>query len=140
MTVSYLDTSAALKLIAQESHSLAFARFYDGHADGNWVSSALLQIELVRAVRRGLPDAWGDAHDLLDAVDMMSIDDDVIDAAMSEPDRMLRSLDAIHVTTARILGGSPTGLAMCDDRLATAARAAGIDVVTPRDPPAGDPG
>ena len=64
--------------------------------------------------------------------DYVSIDDEVVEAAMNEPDRMLRSLDAIHLATARVLGPDLTGLVTYDDRLATAANDAGIPVVAPR--------
>jgi predicted nucleic acid-binding protein len=52
---------------------------------------------------------------------------------MNEPDRMLRSLDAIHLATARIFGSELGALATYDDRLAAAARDAGITVIDPRD-------
>ena len=132
MSLYYLDTSAALKLLAEESHSRAFAAFYDQSAGASWVSSALLRIELIRAVARVMPAALPAARDLLLAFDYVSIDDEVVDAAMNEPDRMLRSLDAIHLATARVLGSDLAGLATYDDRLATAARDAGIPVVDPR--------
>jgi predicted nucleic acid-binding protein len=51
---------------------------------------------------------------------------------MNEPDRMLRSLDAIHLATARVLGPDLDGLATYDDRLAAAAKDAGIPVIEPR--------
>ncbi|MBN1174968.1 MAG: type II toxin-antitoxin system VapC family toxin [Micromonosporaceae bacterium] len=133
MTLYYIDTSAALKLLAEESHSRAFATFYDEHAQASWVSSALLRIEVIRAVTRVLPAALPEARDLLLAFHYVSIDDEVVDAAMNEPDRMLRSLDVIHLATARVLGSDLDGLATYDDRLVTAAKDAGIPVVTPRD-------
>ena len=52
MTLYYIDTSAALKLLAEESHSCAFVKFYDESAGASWVSSALLRIEVIRAVSR----------------------------------------------------------------------------------------
>jgi predicted nucleic acid-binding protein len=52
---------------------------------------------------------------------------------MNEPDRMLRSLDAIHLATARLLGADLAGLVTYDDRLASAARDARITVIDPRD-------
>lgn len=52
---------------------------------------------------------------------------------MNEPDRMLRSPDAIHLATARVLGPDLDGLVTYEDRLATAAKDAGIPVVEPRD-------
>ena len=133
MSLYYIDTSAALKLLAEESHSRSFAAFYDGSAGASWVSSALLRIEVIRAVARVLPAALPDARDLLLAFDYVSIDDEVVDAAMNEPDRMLRSLDAIHLATARVLGPDLDGLATYDDRLAAAAKDTGIPVVAPRD-------
>jgi predicted nucleic acid-binding protein len=133
VSLYYIDTSAALKLLAEESHSRTFAAFYDKNASASWVSSVLLRIEVIRAVGRVMPVALPDARDLLLAFDYISIDDEIVDAAMNEPDRMLRSLDAIHLATARLLGPDLDGLATYDDRLATAARDAGIPVVEPRD-------
>ena len=133
MSLYYIDTSAALKLLAEESNSLAFAAFYDDNASASWVSSALLRIEVVRAVTRVIPAALPDARSLLLAFDYVSIDDEVVDAAMNEPDRMLRSLDAIHLATARVLGSDLDGLATYSGRLASAAKDAGIPVVDPRD-------
>lgn len=132
MSLYYIDTSAALKLLAEESHSRAFAAFYDESAGASWVSSALLRIEIIRAVSRVMPAALPDARALLLAFDYVSIDDEVVDAAMNEPDRMLRSLDAIHLATARVLGPDLDGLATYDDRLAAAAKDAGIPVIDPR--------
>jgi predicted nucleic acid-binding protein len=133
VSLYYIDTSAALKLLAEESHSRAFAAFYDKSEGASWVSSALLRIEVVRAVSRVMPAALPDARAMLLAFDYVSIDDEVIDAATNEPDRMLRSLDAIHLATARVLGPDLDGLATYDDRLAVAAKDAGISVVDPRD-------
>jgi predicted nucleic acid-binding protein len=82
-------------------------------------------------VTRAMPAVLPDARELLLAFDYVSIDDEVVDAAMNEPDRMLRSLDAIHLATARVLGPDLTGLATYDDRLANAAHDAGIHVVAP---------
>jgi hypothetical protein len=133
VSVYCVDTSAALKLLAEETHSRAFARFYDQSAGATWVSSALLRIEVIRAVGRVMPAALPDARDLLLAFDYVTVDDEVVEAAMNEPDRMLRSLDAIHLATARIFGSELSALATYDDRLAAAAKDAGITVIDPRD-------
>ncbi|MBB5788627.1 PIN domain-containing protein [Jiangella mangrovi] len=131
MSVFYLDTSAALKLLADEEHSAAFAGFYDANASASWVSSALLRVEVVRAVARALPAALPDARDLLTAFDFIAIDDDIVERAMDEPDRMLRSLDAIHLATARVLDADLDALVTYDDRLAAAAVDAGMTVLKP---------
>lgn len=52
---------------------------------------------------------------------------------MNEPDRMLRSLAAIHLTTARILAPELDALVTYDDRLARATADAGLVAVSPRD-------
>jgi uncharacterized protein len=132
VSLYYIDISAALKLLAEESHSRTFAAFYDESAGASWVSSALLRIEVIRAVSRAMPAALPDARALLLAFDYVSIDDEVVEAAMNEPDRMLRSLAAIHLATARVLGPDLDGLATYDDRLAVAAKDAGIPVIDPR--------
>lgn len=51
---------------------------------------------------------------------------------MAKADRLLRSLDAIHLATARLLGPELTALLTYDDRLAKAAADAGIPVLAPR--------
>ena len=132
MSLYYADTSAVIKPLVEESHSKAFAAFYDAHADAEWVSSALLRIELTRAVTRALPVLLPDARDLLLAFSFVAIDD-VVEGAMNEPDRGLRSRDAIHLATARILGEDLDAIVSYDDRLLKAATDAGLATVSPRD-------
>jgi predicted nucleic acid-binding protein len=133
VSLYYADTSAVIKLLAEESHSKAFAAFYDSHADAEWVSSALLRIELVRTVARAAPAFLLDARDLLSAFSYVAIDDEVVEAAMNEPDRALRSLDAIHLATARILAEDLDGLVTYNARLAKAASDAGLAALSPQD-------
>jgi uncharacterized protein len=133
VSVYYADTSAAIKLLAEETDSRAFAAFYDAHADAEWVSSALLQVEVTRAVARVMPALLPEARDLLLAFSYVAIDDDIIDGAMNEPDRGLRSLDAIHLATARIFAPELDAIATYDDRLIKAANDAGLATVSPRD-------
>jgi uncharacterized protein len=45
MSLYYADTSAVIKLLIEESHSKALAAFYDGLADAEWVSSALMILD-----------------------------------------------------------------------------------------------
>ena len=133
MSLYYADTSAVIKLLAEGTNSEAFTTFYDNHDDAEWVSSALLRIEVIRAVARVAPALLPDARDLLTAFSYIAIDDDIVDAATDEPDRALRSLDAIHLATARLLAPELDGLVSYDDRLTKAATDAGLPVVSPRD-------
>jgi len=133
MALYYLDTSAAFKLLAAEEHAEAFLAFYREHRSDNWISSDLLGIEVSRAVARTWPALIPDAQRLLDAFEYVQIDEDVVRTSMVEPDRLLRSLDAIHLATARLLGPELTALVTYDERLATAAVEAGVAVLAPRD-------
>lgn len=131
MSFYYVDTSAAIKLLVEETYSKEFAAFYDDHASAEWVSSALLRIELTRAVFRVRPALLPDARDLLTAFSYIAIDNEIVDAAINEPDRGLRSLDAIHLATARVLVPELDALVAYDDRLIRAATDAGLVTVAP---------
>ena len=131
MKLCYADTSAVVKLLVEETHSKAFAAFYDENADAEWVSSALLRIEVTRAVARALPVLLREARDLLTAFSYVAIDDDIVDGATNEPDRALRSLDAIHLATARIFAPELDCLVSYDERLVRAAADAGLRTVSP---------
>lgn len=131
MTLYYADTSAVIKLLVEESHSRAFAAFYDGHTDSEWVSSALLRIEVTRAVIRAMPALLPDARDLLLAFSYIAIDDDIVEGAVNEPDRSLRSLDAIHLATATRLGADLGDIVTYDERMAAAALSMGYKVSAP---------
>jgi len=127
----YADTSAVIKLLVEETHSTAFAAFYDAHANAEWVSSALLRIEVTRAVARAMPALLPDARDLLSAFSSIAIDNDIVEGAMNEPDRSLRSLDAIHLATLRVLAQELDALVTYDDRLIRAATDAGLVTISP---------
>ena len=131
MSLYYADTSAVIKLLVEETHSKAFAAFYDDHADAEWVSSALLRIEVTRAVTRAMPALLPGARDLLTAFSYIAIDDDIVAAAMSEPGRGLRSLDAIHLATARLLMSELDAMVSYDDGLLRAANEAGMATASP---------
>jgi predicted nucleic acid-binding protein len=133
VSLYYADTSAVIKLLVEETDSTAFAAFYDTHASAEWVSSALLRIEVGRAVARAMPTLLPEARDLLLAFSCIAIDDDIVEGAMNEPDRMLRSLDAIHLATARILAPELDALVTYNDRLLRAAGDAGLVTISPRD-------
>jgi hypothetical protein len=133
VSLFYADTSAVIKLLVEETHSKAFAAFYDAHPDAEWVSSALLKIEVTRAVTRARPALLPDARDLLLAFSCIAMDEDIVQGAMNEPDRGLRSLDAIHLATARVLGPDLDAVVSYDGRLTRAANEAGLATLSPQD-------
>lgn len=126
---TYLDSSAIVKLAVAEPQTPALRRYLARRRP--LVSSALARTEVHRAllpfgepaVRRGL--------DVLSRIDLVRINDRVLADAGELLPAELRSLDAIHLATARLFGGTLARLVTYDDRLADAARVLGITVVAP---------
>ena len=97
-----------------------------------WVSSALIEVELPRALRRSDPRLIADAPALVARVARYEIDDVVRAAAAAYPDPDLRSLDAIHLATAKaVFGNSLTAFVAYDERLLAAAADQGLAVERP---------
>jgi uncharacterized protein len=131
VSVFYVHTSAVIKLLVDETHTSAMAAFYDEHEDWDWASSALLRIEVARAISRVQSALLPDARELLDFFSYIPVDDDIVERAMIEPDPGLRSLDAIHLATARLLADDLASLVSYDERLLAATSNAGLPVVSP---------
>lgn len=127
----YLDTSALLKLVRSEDHSAAFATFLTQHADEPQVSSVLIAIETRRAILRDAPASLPRADLLLTRVGQVGLGHAIVESAGRLPDPGLRSLDAIHVATALMLGSDLTSFVTYDKRLLASAAAVGLPAVRP---------
>jgi len=128
----YLDTAALVKLVRPELESTALADWLDERADQPWVSSALIEVELPRALRRVEPELLPDVPPVIARVARHEIDDTVRSTAASYPDPNLRSLDAIHLATAKgVFGPHLTAFVSYDQRLLAAAAAAGLPTASP---------
>lgn len=119
----YLDSSALLKLLVEEPESEALERWLQDHAGTPLVTSGLARVEVVRAVRRHDDGLVPAAHALADQLDTVPVSPSVLQRAADLPGG-LRSLDAVHVASALVLG-TPTVVAY-DHRLLAAARDAGL--------------
>lgn len=130
MTVYYLDTSAAVKLLTAEEGTKSLLRWLESHEDRVF-SSDLLRTELSRVARRTAPDLMVRARAILDALVIVTLSTELCErAAILEP-RLLRSLDAIHLAAAMEMGDDLRGLVTYDRRLAAGAESLGIRVLTP---------
>ena len=125
----YADTSAAFKLIKPELHSGALTDYLDGRED--LVSSTLLALELRRGALRSAPRTLPRVDVFLTRVEMVDMDLTLIESASRLPDPLLRSLDAIHVATALLLGADVDALVSYDNRMLAAAHAYGIPTICP---------
>jgi predicted nucleic acid-binding protein len=133
--VIYLDTSAAMKLVRIEAHSVELSEWLRQRSATPVLSSVLIEVELVRATRRGAPERVERAAEVLRGIGTVTLSAQVITRATSYADADLRSLDAIHLATAEhIVAVTQTPLeafVAYDDRLLAAVRNAGLAVVSP---------
>lgn len=128
MKTTYLDTSAAMKLLVEEDESAALLGALTGVTERRLVASWLLHAELHCAAGRNPAFVSSKAvGKVLDAVILVDITrGDLLTAGTLTP---LRSADAIHLATALRLGVDE--VATYDKELAAAAKAAGLAVLTP---------
>ena len=125
----YLDTSALAKLVVEEAESAALWAAITGGPD--LVSCDLARTELVRAVRRVLPELALRARDVLDTCTLVAVTARLFEAAGRLDPPLLRSLDAIHIAVALDLGDDVDALVTYDQRMADAAAANGLPVLSP---------
>lgn len=125
----YLDTSAFLKTVWAEPESAALLQAI---GDSPTVSSALLTVETRRSTIRVDPARLPRADLLLGEVTQIGLTDAVLESASRLPDPLLRTLDALHLATALLLGDELDVLMTYDERLAAAARNHRIPTASPR--------
>lgn len=126
----YLDTSAAVKLVVAEAESGAL-RAWLKRSSADVVSSDLLRTELLRATRRGAPDAMEHARAVLDSVTLLTMPTPVFERAGELDPGLLRSLDALHLASALQLGDDLEGIIAYDTRLLEAVKLHGITTISP---------
>lgn len=127
--VVYLDSSAIVKTIIREAESTALRRFLRSHAVH--ASSSLARAEVLRAVRRSDPAAVRQAHAAMQRLLLVELTDTLLtDAGLLDP-RLLRTLDALHLSAAKSLGPDLTSVVTYDARMAEAARGLGFAVEAP---------
>jgi predicted nucleic acid-binding protein len=126
--ISYLDTSAAMKLVVDEPQSEALTAELAGRDDRRLVSSWLLHTEMHCAVGRHPQDidiqAVGTVLDSVSLIDLTR--GDLLAAGTHAP---LRSNDAIHLAVALRVGADE--IVTYDGELIERAAAAGLPVSSP---------
>jgi predicted nucleic acid-binding protein len=135
MPLFYADASALAKVVLKEKDADVLRSFL---WDAELVSSELVLTEIPRAVRRAaaqipgfpLESALASAAELLESIALRPIDDSLLIGAGMLAEPTLRSLDAIHVTTA-IHIYPIDAFVTYDERQAAVARLAGLRTVAP---------
>jgi predicted nucleic acid-binding protein len=124
----YLDSSAFVKLVLPEPETPALAAVLQSVA--RLVSSEILEVEALRATRRGGGEI-ATARIQLAAVRLLPLSGAIRARACVLDPPAVRSLDAIHLATALSLGARLSGLYTYDERMLLAAREAGLDAHAP---------
>lgn len=128
----YVDSSALVKLVQHEAESDALRRYLRAHAGDQRVASELVRVEVVRSVLHGGPAAVAHARRQLARLHLVVMDRQLLDqAATLAPGSLLRSLDAIHLATAQLLGSELRSVITYDARMAQAAMGLGLTVAAP---------
>ena len=127
----YLDSSALLKLLFEESESAALDVWIAERIDTPLVTSEVANVEVVRATRRLDAQVVPAARALLSQLDLIPLTSALMKDAADTGDPVLRTLDAIHLASALSIGSELNGFVAYDHRLLAAAEAAGIEPIRP---------
>jgi predicted nucleic acid-binding protein len=132
---AYLDASALVKLAVHEAETPALE--HDALDREALFTSEVGAIELHRALgRTGRPKARAQAEAVLEAVFLANLTPAIRARAGRLEPVSLRTLDAIHIATAASLALADLDFITYDDRQAHGARAHGLRVLQPGQPPA----
>ena len=129
----YLDSSAIVKLVSLEAESPMLRDWLNAQRRP-WVTSALAEVEVPRALRRSAPEQLAAVPGVLARISRVDMDAAVRATAGAYVTATLRSLDAIHLASAEVLvaaGKSVTAFVTYDIRQAEAVAAVGIPVEAP---------
>ena len=129
--MNYFDSSSLLKLLFEERESADLERWMSEKSATPAVSSELVKIDVVRAARRLDPRVVPTARRLIAQLDLIPMSSDLVESA-AEVGGDVRSLDAIHLASAKSLGAALSVVVVHDLRLAAAVRDAGLPVVAAR--------
>jgi predicted nucleic acid-binding protein len=127
--LTYVDSSAIVKLAVAEPESRALRRFLSRRQP--LVSSALARTEVVRALMPSGMEAVLRGEEVLRRIALVRVNDRLLRAAGGMQPPQLRSLDAIHLASASELGPSVKQIVTYDERLTAAATAGGWSVAAP---------
>jgi len=121
-----------VKLVQKEAESEALQRYLRRHRLDERVTSVLARVEVVRAVQSGGAQAVAKARRQLARVHQVNLDRALLDSAAAvAPGTSLRSLDAIHLASALLVGADLQAIVTYDQRMAEAAGGMGFPVDAP---------
>jgi predicted nucleic acid-binding protein len=129
--VIYLDSAAVVKLVRIEPERDALLQWLEKRREIPLFSSALVEVEVPRALRRTDPAALPAVPATMARVYRLEIDDTVRATAAALADPQLPSLDAIHLATALLARSELEAFVTYDQRLLAAAGQLGLPTASP---------
>jgi predicted nucleic acid-binding protein len=118
-----------VKLVVEEPESGPLRALLE--RDPDQLASVIVEVEVVRAVRRAVPELTAQAQKVVSQIAVVEPTEAIrARAALLEP-ATLRSLDALHLATALEIRDELDGIVTYDERLAASARANGFSVLSP---------
>lgn len=130
MPVTYLDSSAIVKLVVGEPESAELRRYLRRRRPR--LSSALARTEVLRALLLAGDEVVSRGREVLARLDLVRVNDRVLEAAAVLLPTTVRSLDAVHLATAQQLGVDLGSVVTYDEGMAAAGKGLGLRVVSPR--------
>lgn len=128
MSLWYLDTSAAMKLVFEETESAVLARCIDDEQP-DLVACWLLETEMRRVAQREPILTQQIVSEFLEGVGLFEVPSSLFREAGVLPGAHLRTLDALHLTAAIRIGVDR--VVTYDSRMQESARSLGLNVFAP---------
>lgn len=120
-----------MKLVVAEAESESLREVLA--RDPDQLASAIVEVEVVRAVRRGAPELEPLAQRVVSQLTVVEVSEAIRARASLLDPPALRALDALHLATALELGDDLDAFVTYDRRLADAAKRAELQVLAPGD-------
>jgi predicted nucleic acid-binding protein len=127
--VTYIDSSALVKLVVEEPESGALRAYLRRRKV--LVSSALSRTEVLRTLLLEGDEVVARGRAVLGIVELIRVNDRILNEAGLLQPAEVRSLDAVHLTTARQLGEDLGQVISYDLRMLEAARHLGLRTASP---------
>lgn len=118
-----------MKLVVAEPESDALRELLA--RDPDQLASAIVEVEVVRAVRRAVPDLVSFAQRVVSQLTVVEVSEAIRSRASLLDPVTLRSMDAVHLATALELGSDLDAVVTYDSRMAEAAAGVHLRVVAP---------
>lgn len=129
-TIAYLDSSAIMKLIVDEEHSQELISSLSRY---DCVTNEISLVEVHRALKRiGVTDnCQTKLEEEFEQIFLVGVDRLLLEDASSIPPTIMRSLDAIHLASARRIHSDLVAVVSYDKRLLFACQQHGLPFRSP---------